>query len=400
MTTKRDPLMAFVKDAADIAVIKAFATGKQYSQNFVFEGGVPEACEFLKEHTPPDMLMVEIPNAAEASGLLDQLANVVDPNTKVVVVGDVNEYSFFTWLTEIGIAHYFLKPLTAEALNAAYTKILTPAATGPQEKPPGKVVGIVGGKGGVGSTSISILLAAIVARKSTANVALIDLNPQDGSISALLDLEPCRGVHDALEKPDRIDELLLDRLLIRADDRFHILSAEESLASDFTTHPGAAVALLSALRKKYDVVVVDVSYHLTPFTKQCIRLVDECVVVTDMTLLGLRGTMRVFDWLEEALKGKPVQLVTNKVGLFEKHEVSEADIAKSVKHPASVNIPNAPSVFMEIANGIKVLDNGDAPGIVAISKLATLLFPEHVVNETEDGSRSQRKSFLSILKKK
>ncbi len=399
--SKREPFLAFIRGADDIAAVKEFAAAKKFPDHLIFEGGIPEACEFLKQHPSPEILMVEIPSAAEASGLLDQLANVVDPTTKVAIVGTVNEYSFFTWLTDIGIAHYFLKPLKLEALNTGYAKISAPVAAAPvEDKKLGKVVGLVGSKGGVGATSIAIVLAGMVAKKSNASVALIDLNPQDGSISTLLDLEPCRGVQEALEKPDRIDELLLDRLLTRADERFYILSAEETLAVDPRTHPDAPAGLLNALRKKYDVIIVDTSMQLNSFTKQCLQLMDEIVIVSDLTLLGLRGAMRLFDWMEEGLKGKPIKLVTNKEGLFDKHEVSEGDVTKSVKHPIDVNISSAPGIFMEIANGLKVLDKTDVPALDAVSKLAKLLFPEHMVNETEGESQPHKKSFMAKLKKK
>ncbi len=401
MSGPREPFMAFVSGADDLAAAKAFAQAHRFPENFLFQGGIPEACDFLKQHTPPDVLLVDVPNAAEAQTLLDQLANVVDAHTRVMVVGNINEYSFFTWLTEIGIAHYFLKPLKAEALESTYAKLSSPPpAQATQEKKPGRTVGIIGSKGGVGATSLATLLAALINKHTPANVALIDLNPQDGSIAALLDLEPCRGVHEALEKPDRIDDLLLDRLLVRARDRLYILSAEETLGGEVHAHPDAPATLLNALRRKYDVVLVDVSHHLTPFSKQCLALMDEVVVVTDMTLLGLRGAMRLFDWWEEALKGKSVRLVTNREGLFEKHEVSEADVSKSIKQPIAVSIPNTPAIFMEIASDLKVLEKDDLPALIAVSTLATLLFPEHMVNQTEGESHPQKKTLLSKLKKK
>src|SRR5690606_5062827 len=132
-------------------------------EEFVFEGDITTASEYLATHEGVSLLIVEIPTAQEAEGLLDKLADVCPPDTKVVVVGNINEYSFFCWLQEIGIFHYLLKPINAENLEAMYHKLTAaPAASADTAKKMGKTVGIIGTRGGSGSSSFSTLLAALL----------------------------------------------------------------------------------------------------------------------------------------------------------------------------------------------------------------------------------------------
>jgi pilus assembly protein CpaE len=111
MTTTM-PFLAFATDVADIKALRDFATARGWTDNAVLTGNIKDAAEYLKNNASPGVLLVEIPSQAEAAALLDGLSEVCAPETKVIVTGNVNEYSFYCWLTDIGISSYLLKPLT------------------------------------------------------------------------------------------------------------------------------------------------------------------------------------------------------------------------------------------------------------------------------------------------
>ena len=113
---------AFANDEADRKVIGDFASSHGWSESCVMQGNIVTAAQYFKTHPSPALLLVEIPSAEEAPKLLDELANVCDPGTKVIIIGMVNEYSFYCWLTDIGVFSYLLRPLTREMLDRAYQK--------------------------------------------------------------------------------------------------------------------------------------------------------------------------------------------------------------------------------------------------------------------------------------
>lgn len=369
--------LAFANDAADQATLKAFAASRGWAEDCVYQGDIRTATEFLKGNGSPTLLLVEIPSAAEAPALLDGLAEACDPDTKVIVIGSVNEYSFFCWLMELGISSYLLKPLTQAALDGAWAKsvALPPGAAAP-EKPPATLIAVMGSRGGVGASSIAINLAGIIADVSGKNVALIDLDPQEGSIALTLDLEPSRGFREALEKPDRIDSLFVERVMTKPHKHLAILSAEESLQERLPVHDEASEALLKEIRSKFDVVVLDVPRYLNPFTRKCLNMADHVLLVTELTLVSLRDTLRLADLMRESLKMKPPVVIANRKGLAAKHELKQGDFEKGINAKVDYIVPFTPDVFMPVGPEILAIKFKTSPAFKPLYDLAGELVPE------------------------
>ena len=194
-------LLAFVTDAQSAGTIHAVLETRGMVDVRVEAGTLIEATAFLKDNPSPRFLIVELPTAKPAPELLDALADVVNPNTKVIVVGTTDTLTFYQWLIGLGIHEYLLAPLTQAPLEAALNKGTGPAIvtaeTAPQVK---KLVGIIGARGGVGTTTIATNLAALCAEYYGVATGLIDLDAHFGSVALSLDLEPGRGMRDALEK--------------------------------------------------------------------------------------------------------------------------------------------------------------------------------------------------------
>lgn len=395
----KPPFFAFVRDAADQEALRRFAHAHDWDDSSVLEGDISTASEFLGNHTSPVLLVVEIPSAEQAPALLDALANVCDPGTKVAIVGNINEYSFFCWLQEIGVFHYLLRPLNVEALESMYQKLAVPqAADGATEKEPGKVVALIGTRGGSGTTSIALLLAALIAEKTEKHVALVDADPQDGSASLLLDLEPSRGFKEAIEKPDRIDNFFLERTMVKASERLHILSGEENINEQVEYNEEAADQLIEMLREKYHLIVFDLPHTLNPFVRKTIRLADSVMVVSEQSLQGLRDAMRINEWLKEKLKIAEPVFIANKVGLEKKHEVDKEDFEKSLNAKINYQIPFSPEIFMEIANDLAVLKKTDEDGYKVLYDICKFIDPT-MVSEEEEAGKGKKKGRRSLKKK-
>lgn len=392
------PFLAFVSDSKDIETLKAFAESQQWPDSCIMQGDVKTATEFLKTHSPPVLLLVEIPSAAETPPLLDALAEYCSPETKVVAIGIVNEYSFYCWLMEVGIFSYLLRPLTKQMLESTYQKAVEkPLLTGKPEKQPGKIIAVLGSRGGVGATTIALSLAGIIADLAKKQVALVDVDPQEGSIALTLDLEPSRGFREALEKPDRIDSLFIERVMSKPNKYLSILSSEESLQDKFPIHEEASDALLKEMREKFDVIVLDVPRHLNDFSRKCLAMADHVVLVTELTLLNLRDTLRMNDLIRESLKMKqPPLIVANRVGLAPKMAVKQADFEKGIGSKVDFMIPFSPELYMQITTDISVLKFKEHAAARPMYQLAERLVPEA---KTLLASLKQKKGF-SLFKGK
>lgn len=391
------PFLAFASDAKDLDILKAFALKQGWQESCVLQGDIKTAAEYLKNHASPTLLLVEMTSQATAQVELNQLAEVCDPDTKVIIIGNINEYSFYCWLTEIGIFSYLLRPLTPAMLDGAYEKSNIKPGTGAKlERAPGKVVSVVGTRGGAGGSSIALNLAGIIADLSKKNIALIDLDPQDGSISLMLDLEPAKGFREALEKPDRIDSLFIDRVMIKPHKHLSLLSSEEPLHEQVHYHEQTPELLLKELKAKYDLILLDSSRANNGFTRQCLMLSDNIVLVTEFTLTGLRDTLRLGDMMRDQMKLKQPVVLANRVGHAAKFEMKQGDFEKGIGSKVDYVVPYAPELFMQVSTDVPSIKFKEHSALKALYKLAESLEPSA---KTLLATVKEKKSFFSGKKK-
>ena len=375
------PFLAFLTDAASIDAIKAYALAHGWPEDCVHLGGVATAVVYLKENKTPEYLLVEVPSAAEAPALLDQLAEICEPNVKLLVCGKVNEFSFYSWLMEIGAYNYLLEPITALALEGSFKKNAA-AKLEPDEKKHGTVIACMGARGGVGTTTVINNLAHLIASDTSKKVVLLDVDPYFGTVAMGFDVEPARELHTLFENPERIDGLFLDRILIRMGDKLHLLSAEEPLKEIISAKAEAAEMMLNKMREKYDIILVDVPRALTPLTRAILTNTDRLLVVTELTLLSLRDAMRLHDYMKDTLKKPLPIIVANRIGLAPKHEISQADYEKHYGRALEVSVPYTLEAFAAAGEGnllVKITKNASI--ISAYKSLVTLITGDTIIKE-------------------
>jgi len=376
MTSPITSFAAFASQDGDLDVLKIFAGARGISDDNIRKGTIADATEYLKTHPSPDLLLVEIPSQEKAPELLEALAEVCDPSTKVITIGTVNEYSFYCWLMDIGITQYLLSPLSELALGNALLKLQSHAAAEKKDKPPSKLIAVMGARGGVGASTVALNLAAILGEQTHKKVALVDLDPQEGSISLSLDMLPSIGLRDVLEKPDRIDSLFLERVMSKVGKYLSVLSAEERLSDQLVIDENAAFPLLDELKNKYDYVVLDVPRHMNHFTRTCLQTADYTLLVTELSLLCLRDTLRMQDAMREGWKTKPPMLVANRVGLAAKQEVPLLDFEKGAGAKITEHIPFAPDIFMPITRDVPAVKHKSHAATKPLYQIAATIAPE------------------------
>ncbi|MFO0390023.1 MAG: CpaE family protein [Alphaproteobacteria bacterium] len=390
--------LAFTSDEKDVAILKQFAVAQGWPDSCVHQGNVLNAAEYLKSNVSPTLLLVEVTSAKDAPAQLDALAEVCDPNTKVVVTGTVNEYSFYCWLMDLGIFSYLLKPLAETMLAGMLAKLTeVPVAAGANQKQPGKVIAIMGTRGGVGTTALAINLAGVIAEQTKKKTALIDLDSREGSIALCLDLEPSRGLREALEKPDRIDSLFMERVMVKPNKYLSILSAEESLQEHIKIHEQASNTLLGELKNSYEYIILDVPRYLDAFSTKCLAAADHVVLATELTLLSLRDALRLQDLMRESLKMRPPVVVAMRTGLSSKNQVLLADFEKGINAKVAYSIPFTPDIFMPVGTEIAAVKHKSHAAVKPIYQLMEDIIPEAKMQES---SKVEKKSGFLAKKNK
>jgi pilus assembly protein CpaE len=165
--------------------------------------------------------------------------------------------------------------------------------------------------------------------------ALVDLDPYFGCAALTLDLEPGRGLRDAFEKPERVDGLYLERVMIKPFANLAVLSAEEPLMDVISPQSNAGEMIFAALREKYDVIVVDLPRQMNPLTRHALSIADHVILVAEPQITSLRDTLRLKDYLVDTLKRPLPLVVLNRVGLSSANELSAKEFAKNFGHEVS-----------------------------------------------------------------
>jgi pilus assembly protein CpaE len=240
---------------------------------------------------------------------------------------------------------------------------------------PTRLFAFVGARGGVGTTTLAVSTAWLLAHEFKLRTALIDLDLHFGNLALTLDLEPGRGLREALENPERTDSLLLASAMVTEGDKLPILATEEPLEEQLLFDAGAVAPLLSALSQDYDCIVVDLPRTFDSMARQVISLADATVVVTDLSLSALRDSVRIID-LAKALESrvKPL-LVANQVGADHRGEIGRAEFERGVGGGVDHAVPfDVKAVTAAAHNGKAIPDAaGNSKAASELRKLAARL---------------------------
>src|SRR6266404_3114273 len=286
----RLPVIAFVDaDAERLLQESSLLPGR----NQIIRGGITKAIDYLNEQRSPHLLLVDISGVDLALTKVQMLADVCEPGTTVIAIGDNNDVALYRDLQEAGVSNYIVKPLTRELLAKALTPKPNPSEIGRAALKRGKMVSFVGARGGVGTTTLAANLAWHLANRQSRRVALVDLDLQNGGCALLFNINPTPGLRDALANPLRLDSLLLDRIMTQYGERLFVLSAEEPLQDTVQFTVSAVDTLFSVLRSQFHYVIADVPRLPLPPYRRALEIADRRVIVVDQTMHSMRDAVRL-----------------------------------------------------------------------------------------------------------
>jgi pilus assembly protein CpaE len=173
-------------------------------------GGLTAAIEAYQSSPTPNVIILESDERGEEilDGL-DQLANYCDAGTRVVVVGRMNDVMLYRELVRRGVSDYLIAPIDTLQVVRAVCGLFS----APDAKPVGRIVAVVGAKGGVGASTVAHNIAFSLARDQKLDAVVTDLDLAFGTAGLDFNQDPPQGIAEAVFSPDRIDPAFVDRLL-------------------------------------------------------------------------------------------------------------------------------------------------------------------------------------------
>ena len=338
----RDPFNAFVCDDAALDVLRPVVIELGWQPEKCNKGGLRNAVQSLSISASPNILMVDLSESGDPLSDINSLAEVCEPGTVVIAIGQVNDVRLYRDLVASGIHDYLLKPLSPaqvrDSLVNAQAVFANPKQHDPSVAKKHISTAVIGTRGGCGASTLATSLAWLFSADEKRPTALLDLDVHFGTGALALDLEPGRGLTDAIENPGRIDGLFIERAMIRANDHLAILSAEAPMNSPLMTDGAAFVQLEEEFRVAFEMTVIDMPRNMLINFPNLLTDVNVALVVVEMTLASARDTIRILSWLKQNAAHVQPLIVANKVqaGMA---EISKADFEASIERKINFTIP-------------------------------------------------------------
>ncbi len=323
----------------------------------VHMGGLDTAVEFYQSAPTPNLIILESRlEPKELLAALAQLAEVCDPNTKVVIIGHYNDVWLYRELIKAGISEYIVAPVSLADIIGVISTIFV----NPEAEPLGKTYAFVGAKGGVGSSTIAHNLAWNISSLFSSEVVVADLDLPFGTANINFDQDPAQGIAEAVFSPERIDEVYLDRLLAQCAENLSMLAAPSTLDRVYDFDKDAFAQVIDTVQRSAPYVVLDVPHVWNGWTKSVLTLADEVIITATPELANLRNTKNLVDTLVKARPNDSApKLIINQIGIPKRPEISAAEFAEPLGLVPLAEIPFEPQLFGNASNNGRMLAETD-----------------------------------------
>ena len=392
----RISIEAFCEFPDTTAALQRAATDRRLSKAHfgIRPGGIGEALTQYSQNPTPNLLIVETQaQGAAVLGELEKLAAVCNESTKVIVVGRSNDVHLYRELVRRGVSEYLVGPSTAlqfiETISGLYVS--------PTSAPIGRVVVFTSARGGAGASTIAHNVGWYVAEGLKINTAIIDLDLPFGTAGLNFNEDPAQTVADALVSPERLDDVLLDRLLIKCGEHLSLFAAPALLDREYEVETAAYETVLDQVRASVPCVIVDMPHSWTSWSRQTLNRADEIVIVATPDLASLRNAKNMIDVINAQRKNDaPPKLVINQAGVPKRPEIPAKEFATAVGQEPVLVIPFDPQLFGLASNNGQMLAEvqPNARPSEAMRQLAEMVTGRAVIQQPK------KNSFLPFLNKK
>jgi pilus assembly protein CpaE len=327
--------MVFVQDRDSEGIIRQSLSNLGVADAELNIGDIGTAIATLAQAPSPTLLIVDVGGVDNPVSRVNELADVCEPNTGVVVIGDRNDIVLYRDLKHAGVVEYLFKPLVSDLVTRTCNSVLS-GGTEPSGTRTGKLVFILGVRGGVGATTIAVNTAWYLAETRQRWVLLLDLDTRNGDAALQLDTAPSHALREALEHPERVDKLFLERAVIHVNQRIDLLASLEALDDPIDFEEDAILSLLDNVLHRYRFVFVDIS-ETTPLLNKALHLPSICVLVSNGTLASARETAR---WRAYIGPNSPERTTLH---LLNQHGapgcLSDAEFTRAAGQPPDIIVP-------------------------------------------------------------
>lgn len=347
---ERASLMAFVKTPEEETMMNEVVNRLLLPFATVKRGGIEQAIKTVSEMRSPKTLIVDISDSDLPISDIEKLAEVCEPDVNLLVLGSRNDVSLFRDLVAIGVSDYLIKPLSPDLLHRAVSALIDQTQVGHRQRR-GRVISFIGTRGGIGTSSLATNVAWYLGHERKRRTIIVDLDLYLGSVGLFLDLDIKHNLREAIESPERVDNIFVEQAVEEISNKFYVLNAEENLEERFKINDDALEVLINKLQENFQYVVLDLRRTPGPLTQRALRLSTVVSLVTERTLMGMRDTVRMTNWIADLQKKENIVIVNNHVNAGTEGLFSRAEFEKNVGRKIDHELPYSAEMARTSAHG-------------------------------------------------
>ncbi len=300
------------------------------------------------------------------------------------------------------VKEFFPQPINKEEVVAALEKLkrsIKAEVSGKAKEKNGRLISIIGSKGGVGATTTAVNLAVSLKELEREKaVVLMDMTPLLGSIHLFLDMKSSFSWAEAAREIARMDTTYLLNTLYEHPAGIHVLPSPLHPWGLETVTPDAMERLVGLLRSAFDLIVVDGCKSFDELSLRMLALSDTILVVTELNLPALVNAKKIQEAFEGLglSRGKDIKFLINR---FQKNPmVSQDDAEKTLGRKIVAMIPNDYETTMSAINNGKTISDVALKSTIMESfrELAALLLNKEAVKKEKSSFSRVMKNFREL----
>ena len=295
----------------------------------------------------PEIILVDVdPDNAEDIALIRDLRKVPGlENTPIVAIIDRVADHAPLRVMRAGANDVLLKPVDVKEAREVFSRVMEyPRAQRPGGVTLGKSIVFMHLAGGAGATTLAVNAAVALARvPNSREVALLDLDIQFGNAASLLDIPNFSPVQDFIDDPARLDEQMLDSLMLTHPSGLRVLTAPRALVPLTAYAPEGIKNMLDLSRRRYGYTILDLPVTLAPWTDAVLRSASVIYLVAGLSVPSAHRVVKFLDLLrEENISDLPLKIVANRYrpGNRKGNDVTVSQFERATGKKVDYLIPN------------------------------------------------------------
>jgi pilus assembly protein CpaE len=300
----------------------------------------------------------------------------------------------------LGVKEFLPQPLTRQEVEPALARFeerFNGRVSG-AEMQSGRVVSVIGARGGVGTSTVATNLATSVQQASQQEpVALVDLDLHGGELGLFLDLHASQGMKHLSKDISRLDETIVRGSLAQHSSGLHLLASGYEGFDEVAPTTGSTMRVIGLLRSMHRHVFVDCGHVLEPAVKEALDCSDQIIVVTTLSLPTIRRTKRLLEALGAAqYQAGKVLVVVNRYTNDQKNMLSETEDMLGVRMAGLIpNDYGTASEALDHGKPLTIMASRTTLGLWYLRRTEQLISEKTAANGTIYGKEQSKKtSFL------